>query len=174
MSIAFRIFGAVSQLLLIFGRPSSTRFFKMSVHATRNYELSPSVRLATQDDLPAIQQLIVESFRAMGEVYPHEELIQMFDEAVAKIQTDGDISDKDFASVYNISKEKKMWVIESDDKVCGCVGLKKLSHDDAELVRMAISPSARGQGQGTKLISNLFAYASELGVQVRFFRREFL
>lgn len=47
---------------------------------------------------------------------------------------------------------------ESENKIVGCVGLKRLGDDDAELVRMSVSSSARGNGVGRQLFEVLLAF----------------
>lgn len=123
---------------------------------SKKVDTTMSVRLATLKDLPKIQSLIKFSFAAMNDEYPPDEnLRNMWEKSTAQLQQKGDISDGEFATTYNISPRQKMWMIDIDNRGVGCVGLKCLSRDDAELVRMAVDPDIRGRGVGELLTVSL-------------------
>ena len=46
-----------------------------------------------------------------------------------------------------------------NDKVLGCVALKKIEDDLFELTKMAVSPEARGKGVGQKLMQHCIGFA---------------
>lgn len=118
-----------------------------------------TVRKAGVSDLPAIHQLIRESFAAMVE---HSYLCgEAFWARMAQSMIDTELSEREFETIY-FSNSNFFWVAESDGNVVGCVGVKHSNPPgpSAELVRMAVSPSCRSSGIGGVLIQSLIDYCS--------------
>ena len=123
-----------------------------------------STRRATVADLPAVHQLIRESFSAMKE---HSCFGADFWERGAQGLIESELSEQEFEGVYFGRGSNHFWVAvrSSDAAVVGCVGLKaESSSKAAELVRMAVSESQRSQGVGAVLMQTLLAYAKSNGV----------
>jgi N-acetylglutamate synthase-like GNAT family acetyltransferase len=78
---------------------------------------------------------------------------------------EGELSEKEFEKTYFSSYGNHFWVIEeSGGSVYGCVGVKRMTADTAELVRMAVNPSIRGQGLGNLLVKELNDFCLSTGV----------
>lgn len=121
-----------------------------------------NIRPADANDLECIRELIKHSFGAMTEMYGSENS-SLFDEAWEKsIQTDL-LSSDSFQSIYFSQAKTHFWVAESSGKVIGCVGLKNRTDDEAELVRMAVTPKLRSKGIGRELITVLTAFCTKHG-----------
>jgi N-acetylglutamate synthase-like GNAT family acetyltransferase len=131
------------------------------------------IRQATLADLPAIHDLLIQSFAAMG---PHSILgTQFWINGAVKLNTT-ELSTDNFQSSYSMTNGNFFWVAETetavDDginapKVVGCIGLKNtnVSSNSAELVRMSVDASVRRQGVGRLLVSHLIDVARESGVK---------
>ena len=132
--------------------------------------LSLTVRRAQLADLPVIQELIRDSYNAMAEYYPW--MAAGLAAAIATITTTGDLAAANFATEYSLTERADenavYWVAEQPSaegagpQVVGCVAFKRLSVDDGELCRMAVSPNVRGGGIGRRLVAALEAYAGKL------------
>lgn len=136
-----------------------------------------AVRKATVEDLPAIHDLIVQSFEAM---VPHSWFLWFFpnywrDAANGLITTE--LSKENFENVY-FTNGNFFWVAEAIDKpqpfkVIGCIGIKILDVPNngenipktAELVRMSVDSSYRGGGVGKYLLNHLLAHAKAQNVK---------
>jgi GNAT superfamily N-acetyltransferase len=58
-----------------------------------------------------------------------------------------------------------MLLARDGDTVVGCVGLRELEADVAEMKRMFVPPEYRGRGIGRGLLETFIAKARELGYQ---------
>ena len=118
-------------------------------------------RKADDKDLDDIQLLIRDSFFAMLE-FTGEEWRERFDQTV-KQQISSELVSPSFERIYFSSNNNHFWVAESiiDRRILGCVGLKRIIYEEAELVRMAVSEKLRGGGIGGKLISSLIAFCKD-------------
>ena len=125
------------------------------------------IRKATNADLSSIPDLIRDSFYAMLD-YVSPDQKPYFDVSIQDMYNK-ELNESSFENIYFASGNNYFWVAESttvDSKVegeisksiLGCVGLKRISYDEAELVRMAVSPHIRGSGVGAKLVSTLLTY----------------
>ena len=132
------------------------------------------IRKATNADLPSIRDLIRDSFYAILD-YVSPDQKPYFDVSIQDMY-DKELNESSFENIYFASGNNYFWVAESmqasltsstiDSKVqgeistsiLGCVGLKRISYDEAELERMAVSPHIRGSGVGAKLVSTLKTY----------------
>lgn len=102
-----------------------------------------AVRKATTKDLPTIHGLIKTSFAALNEYVPPEMVPKL--EQWAKSLCESELSDEQFEKIYFSSYGTSFFVVEDTENksVHGCVGVKRLSQDMSELVRMAVSPEIR-------------------------------
>jgi putative acetyltransferase len=108
-----------------------------------------AIRLATNGDLPAIRAVLLAVRREFGVV----------DET--------DVSDNDLDDLQqNYFRRNGVFEVIEDDgtkRVVGCAGLYPLSPCRAELCKMYILKSARGQGLGKRLLEDLLAAARRNG-----------
>lgn len=135
---------------------------------THFYRMSSSsggfaVRRAVISDLPAIHQLIKDSFNALNDYVPPEMHPRIIKAAESLCETE--LSPADFEKTYFSSVGTTFLVVEETAcaEVHGCMAVKRITHDMAELVRMAVSPSKRSQGLGQLLINELVRYCAETG-----------
>ncbi|THB73897.1 MAG: N-acetyltransferase [Desulfobulbaceae bacterium] len=56
------------------------------------------------------------------------------------------------------------YVVESDDKILGCMALEKASEHTCYLERLAVIPEQRNRGVGMMLVNDFIQKASEIGV----------
>jgi N-acetylglutamate synthase-like GNAT family acetyltransferase len=120
------------------------------------------LRLAILDDLPAIHGLIRSSHAAMNEYAGAAS--RSWERAAQLAIEEGDVSFASFANVYLSVPENGFWVAEHRDLgVIGCVGLKRLNLEDAELVRMSVSAALRGEGIGVRLVGEVLGLARRSG-----------
>lgn len=56
-----------------------------------------------------------------------------------------------------------LWLAAEDDLVAGCIALRPLSGDRAEVKRLYVRPAFRGQQVGKKLVEHLLACARQMG-----------
>ena len=114
-------------------------------------ELNPSkfstftIRLASNDDLPAIRAVLLSVRREFG----------VLDETGASDNDLDDLEEKYFrrGGVFEVIEE------EPAKRIVGCAGLYPLSPSRAELCKMYILESARGQGLGRRLLEDVLAAA---------------
>jgi GNAT superfamily N-acetyltransferase len=62
-----------------------------------------------------------------------------------------------------LGHDGRLYVAELDREPVGVGGLKRLSADTAEIKRMYVRPSGRGEGAGRAIVERLVADARELG-----------
>jgi N-acetylglutamate synthase-like GNAT family acetyltransferase len=73
---------------------------------------------------------------------------------------------RDIEALYSKpGKAKLVAVDESDGTVMGCVALRMLSLDVAEMKRLYVAPAYRGRGIGRNLVEAILAKAREIGFQ---------
>ena len=122
------------------------------------------VRVAASADLPTIHSLIKDSFAALNDHTPPEfhARIQESAESLCK----NELTEPKFHETYFTTYGTCFWVVEDvgNQEVLGCVAVKRVSQDLAELVRMAVSPTCRSQGLGKLLIDELVSYCAANGV----------
>ena len=126
--------------------------------------MTPSVRVAVLTDMPKIHNLISDSFAAMKKFVDPD---VSYENEVKSLIEKGDLNTTNFENAYLKPPNCNYWVLEHPDtmEVCGCVALTQLNPDEAELKRMSVSPSYRGQNFGGTLISNLLKFAEMKGFQ---------
>lgn len=108
-----------------------------------------TIRLATNEDLPAIRSVLLAVRCEHGVV----------DETGV---SDGDLDNlKD--NYFRHGGVFKVVVNESTKRIVGCIGLRPLSKQRAELCKMYIEKAARGQGLGRRLLEDVLAVARSNG-----------
>lgn len=75
--------------------------------------------------------------------------------------TDRDLAD--IAAHYHAAGGMFDVLVDEADAVVGTVALARVSHSTCELRKMYLAASARGQGEGRRLLLHALARASELG-----------
>lgn len=108
-----------------------------------------TIRLATDDDLPAIRAVLLAVRGEHGVV----------DETGV---SDGDLDSLE-DRYFRPGGVFKVVVDESTKRIVGCTGLRPLSKQRAELCKMYIEKAARGQGLGRRLLEDVVAVARRQG-----------
>lgn len=95
-----------------------------------------------------------------------ESMREMWTSGAEKAITAGDLVESTFFKDYVTATDgASFWVAESPELgVVGCVGLRRKSLHDAELVRMAVSEQSRGQSIGQLLVGALEAHCLKLDI----------
>jgi putative acetyltransferase len=89
-----------------------------------------------------------------------QNLVVLLDEYLA--EKDGD--DHSFYNQFNqLNKIQHVVVAYADERAVGCGAIKKYSDEIAEVKRMFVHPEFRGQKIGKLVLSELEAWADELG-----------
>lgn len=60
------------------------------------------------------------------------------------------------------SPRERIWLLEDDNGLRGCIALTRLMNDEAQLRWFFVDESLRGQGYGQKLINLLICFAVEM------------
>lgn len=127
------------------------------------------IRPATRVDLPSIHDLIRSSYAAMNELTDNK-MIDYWAQGAEKSIVSGDLVEETFVQEYlTPDSGAGFWVAEEispaegeslqqASRVVGCVGLRRKSLDDADLVRMSVNTSLRGNNIGHLLVSELRQY----------------
>lgn len=105
-------------------------------------------RSATNDDVPAIQQIVFSVLREYG-LEPHPDT------------TDADLWDVEGSylgagGVFEV-------VVGPGSQIAGTVGLRPVNAEQAELRKMYLVPSVRGHGLGKRLLERMLGKARQLG-----------
>lgn len=82
------------------------------------------------------------------------------DERVGKV-----IQREKYQKYNQLDKIKEAIVVYDEKTLVGAGSLRKYNSQDVELKRIYISPSFRGRGIGTELVTQLMEWAKELGYQ---------
>lgn len=113
------------------------------------------IRDAKKADKEALVTLIQNSFRDVAEKFALTvESCPKFPAFNAKERVEGDFE-----------KGLKYYILEEDDRACGCVALEKASPDLCYLGRLAVLPEFRNKGFGQALVIHLFEQAQKLGIK---------
>jgi GNAT superfamily N-acetyltransferase len=100
------------------------------------------------DGLAAIRELFADYAAAIG----HDHLcFQDFDKEVAELPG------------YYVPPDGGLWLARIDDRPAGCVALRRLAEDTAELKRVFVRPGFRGHSLGRKLTETALGRAREAG-----------
>lgn len=82
--------------------------------------------------------------------------------ALNGIRTPADVLDG-FLDGQSLAEQNSWWVLQSQEKLIGCVFVQRLPSAAAELVYMGLGPSARGRGYGRLLLDQAILTAGALG-----------
>jgi len=75
-----------------------------------------------------------------------------------------DGEDHDFYNQYNhIDSLQHVLVIYNQERAVGCGAFKKFDYDTVEIKRMYVHPGARGKKLGSKIVTAIEQWATELG-----------
>ncbi len=108
----------------------------------------PILRSANSQDMARVRELIE---RIMRELELPEPAIQALD--------DLDDVDRNYYRRDGIFE----LLIDEDDRIIGCIGLRRLDADTAELRRMYVEAGWRGWGLGRLLLAHTLGRAADLG-----------
>src|SRR5262245_3308966 len=108
----------------------------------------PIIRPATNEDAPAVRELIFGILRE-HDLRPDPE------------HTDADL--KDIEASYFKSGGRFDVLVSGDGLIIGSVGLHRIDEGTIELRKMYLHSSQRGKGLGNRLLSHALAAARELG-----------
>jgi GNAT superfamily N-acetyltransferase len=117
------------------------------------------IRPPVAEDLPAIHDLLRQSYAAMADHYPDQK--ERFVLSAETAIQSGDLEAAHFLAEYVTSAKStsRFWVAcDSELGVVGCVGLKRLGADDGELCRMSVSSANRSKGVGSLLVQTLVQF----------------
>jgi ribosomal protein S18 acetylase RimI-like enzyme len=113
------------------------------------------VRQANEADVCVLVSLLRESFRDVAERF--ELTVENCPKNLA-FCTDQRVRG-------DIERGLSYYIIEQDDRPCGCVALEKASPDVCYLERLAVLPEHRRKGYGKMLVEHLFDKAAGNGSQ---------
>ena len=65
----------------------------------------------------------------------------------------------------DFEKGLKYYILEVNDRTCGCVALEKAGPDLCYLGRLAVLPEYRNKGFGQALVNHLFEQARKFGIR---------
>ena len=106
------------------------------------------IRDAKKSDKEVLIALIRDSFRDVAEKFAlTAENCPRFPAFNAKERVEGDFK-----------KGLKYYILEKNNKVCGCVALEKAGPDLCYLGRLAVLPEHRNKGFGQALVNHLFVH----------------
>jgi N-acetylglutamate synthase-like GNAT family acetyltransferase len=113
------------------------------------------IRDAQKTDKEVLIALIRESFLDVADKFAlTAESCPKFPAFNAKERVEGDFE-----------KGLKYYILEENNKVCGCVALEKAGLDLCYLGRLAVLPEYRNKGFGQALVDHLFEQARRSGIQ---------
>ena len=113
------------------------------------------IRDANEADISILATLLCESFRDVAERF--ELTVENCPKNLA-FCTDQRING-------DIERGLSYYILEQDQRPCGCVALEKASPEVCYLERLAVLPEHRGKGYGKTLVEHLFDKAAENGSQ---------
>lgn len=108
-----------------------------------------------------------------------EEVCQLFSE-YTDILIEGDSAFKQYLDIQNYDDERKhldkkyglpegrLYLVYSDEKLAGCIGLKKLDEVNCEMKRLYVRSQFRGKNIGNILIQQIIDDAKEIGYKYMF------
>ncbi len=111
------------------------------------------IRDANESDKSVLVVLIRESFRDVAEKFGlTAESCPKFPAFNAKERVESDFE-----------KGLRYYILEENDKVCGCVALEEAGLDVCYLGRLSILPEYRNNGYGEVLVNHIFERAGKIG-----------
>ena len=114
-----------------------------------------TIREANEGDIGTLVTLLRESFRDVAERF--ELTVENCPKNLA-FCTDQRIKG-------DIERGLSYYILEQDDRPCGCVALEKASPEVCYLERLAVLPEHRRKGYGKMLVEHIFDKAAENGSQ---------
>ncbi len=57
----------------------------------------------------------------------------------------------------------RLYLAYCDEELAGCIGLRKIDHQNCEMKRLYVRPAFRGKGTGALLVEKIIADAKEIG-----------
>jgi len=67
---------------------------------------------------------------------------------------------------------QRLWILEEDGEIVGCIGVAKRSEEQAQLRWLLLHPKVRGRGLGKMLIREVLDFAREQGYSTIFLLTE--
>lgn len=132
----------------------STFFARSFVVGLKSMSTTAMIRSATVADLPQIRPMIMDSFLAMLEFMGEEARTKITESAENSMKSD--LTEESFVKTYLSSPDTHFWVAESPEKkIVGTAAIKRNNVEEAELVRMAVDSTIRGQGLGGQLFDTM-------------------
>lgn len=64
--------------------------------------------------------------------------------------------------------KEKLWIVERDEKIMGCLAVVQKSEDTAQVRRFLVHPDLRGKGLGSKLFKEAVDFIRESGYSSAF------
>jgi len=61
------------------------------------------------------------------------------------------------------TERERLWVVEKDNQISGCIAIVKFSEEEAQLRWLILHPETRGHGIGKKLVDNAVRFSRECG-----------
>lgn len=112
-----------------------------------------TIRDANESDKSVLVALIRDSFRDVAEKFGlTAENCPKFPAFNAKERVESDFE-----------KGLRYYILEENDKVCGCVALEKAGMDLCYLGRLSVLPEYRNKGFGEALVNHLLEQAGKIG-----------
>ena len=61
------------------------------------------------------------------------------------------------------SPQERIWIVESDGRIMGCVAIVKFSREEAQLRWLLLHPDLRGRGLGRRLVEEAASFCRDGG-----------
>lgn len=118
------------------------------------------VRVASNDDLPVVWELLLQSYLALCE-FCHPSVHAALEQGGRDVRL---FDLKDLQASYLSSRDSCFWVAEhAEHGVVGCAALRRANAEEAELKRMAVRADMRGQRIGERLVQAAETFAHTHG-----------
>ena len=104
----------------------------------------------------------------------HEEISTLFSEYTNMLIAN-DESFKKYLDIQNYDAEishleskygmpeGRLYLLYCDEALAGCIGLRKIDHQNCEMKRLYVRPEFRGKRLGNRLVEKIIADAKEIG-----------
>ena len=121
---------------------------------------SMTIRAATAEDLPALRALLRENecLLTLGAERGDEAMRTMGQKYVESV-CGSELKDWDSCAAVYAKGASTLWVLESDGRIRGSVGVLDDGGESVELVRMYTDRTVRRRGLGRRLLDHLLAHA---------------
>jgi N-acetylglutamate synthase-like GNAT family acetyltransferase len=114
-----------------------------------------AIRKAKKADIDTLVNLLRSSFRDVAERFGITE--ENNPKSLAFCSNERIKSD--------FQKDLTYYILEKDDKPCGCVAIEKAKPGVCYLMRLAVLPEHRGKGYGKMLVHHIFEKARKIGAR---------